>query len=271
MPPKRLNEALSGVVEDCVNTVGVDLNTASPALLEKVSGVSSAVSKNIVKYREENGAFQSRSELKKVPKLGPKAFEQCAGFLRVSESKNVLDNTAVHPESYAVAKALLERCGFTLEDVRAGRLDGLRDKVAQAGEETLAKQLDTGVPTLRDIVTELLRPGRDPRDELPPPLLRTDVLSMEDLKPGMELMGTVRNVIDFGAFIDIGVHQDGLVHISPDQRPVHQTPQRGAQGRRHCEGLGALRRRQKEAHFPHHADLRSGRAYGESHVSEAES
>ena len=214
MPPKRLNEALSGVVEDCVNTVGVDLNTASPALLEKVSGVSSAVSKNIVKYREENGAFQSRSELKKVPKLGPKAFEQCAGFLRVSESKNVLDNTAVHPESYAVAKALLERCGFTLEDVRAGRLDGLRDKVAQAGEETLAKQLDTGVPTLRDIVTELLRPGRDPRDELPPPLLRTDVLSMEDLKPGMELMGTVRNVIDFGAFIDIGVHQDGLVHIS---------------------------------------------------------
>ena len=214
MPPKRLNEALSGVVEDCVNTVGVDLNTASPALLEKVSGVSSAVSKNIVKYREENGAFQSRSELKKVPKLGPKAFEQCAGFLRVSESKNVLDNTAVHPESYAVAKALLERCGFTLEDVRAGRLDGLRDKVAQAGEEALAKQLDTGVPTLRDIVTELLRPGRDPRDELPPPLLRTDVLSMEDLKPGMELMGTVRNVIDFGAFIDIGVHQDGLVHIS---------------------------------------------------------
>ena len=214
MPPKRLNEALSGVVEDCVNTVGVDLNTASPALLEKVSGVSSAVSKNIVKYREENGAFQSRSELKKVPKLGPKAFEQCAGYLRVSESKNVLDNTAVHPESYAVAKALLERCGFTLEDVRAGRLDGLRDKVAQAGEEALAKQLDTGVPTLRDIVTELLRPGRDPRDELPPPLLRTDVLSMEDLKPGMELMGTVRNVIDFGAFIDIGVHQDGLVHIS---------------------------------------------------------
>src|SRR5699024_6140457 len=199
MPQKRLTEALGGVVEDCVNSVGVDLNTASPSLLEKVAGLSAAVSKNIVTYREENGAFHSRAELKKVPKLGPKAFEQCAGFLRVSESENVLDNTAVHPESYAVAKALLERCGFQLEDVRAGRLDGLRDKVAQAGEEALAKQLDTGVPTLRDIVTELLRPGRDPRDELPPPLLRTDVLSMEDLKPGMELMGTVRNVIDFGA------------------------------------------------------------------------
>ena len=214
MPPKRLNEALSGVVEDCVNTVGVDLNTASPSLLEKVSGVSGTVSKNIVKYREENGAFQSRSELKKVPKLGPKAFEQCAGFLRVSESKNVLDNTAVHPESYSAAKALLELCGYDLEDVRTGKLAGLREKVAGIGEEIAAQKLGIGVPTLQDIVTELLRPGRDPRDELPPPLLRTDVLSMEDLKPGMELMGTVRNVIDFGAFVDIGVHQDGLVHIS---------------------------------------------------------
>lgn len=214
MPPKRLNEALSGVVEDCVNTVGVDLNTASPALLEKVSGVSAAVSKNIVQYREENGAFQSRAELKKVPKLGPKAFEQCAGFLRVSESKNVLDNTAVHPESYAAARALLEHCGYSLPDVRAGKLGGLREKVLELGEEAVAQSLGIGVPTLQDIVTELLRPGRDPRDELPPPLLRTDVLSMEDLKPGMELMGTVRNVIDFGAFVDVGVHQDGLVHIS---------------------------------------------------------
>lgn len=214
MPPKRLNEALSGVVEDCVNTVGVDLNTASPSLLEKVAGVSGAVSKNIVQYREENGAFQSRTQLKKVPKLGPKAFEQCAGFLRVSESKNVLDNTAVHPESYAAAKALLELCGYSLNDLRAGKLDGLREKVAEIGEDAAAKRLDIGVPTLHDIVTELLRPGRDPRDELPPPLLRTDVLSMEDLKPGMELTGTVRNVIDFGAFVDIGVHQDGLVHIS---------------------------------------------------------
>ena len=214
MPPKRLNEALSSVVEDCVNTVGVDLNTASPALLEKVSGVSAAVSKNIVQYREENGAFQSRAELKKVPKLGPKAFEQCAGFLRVSESKNVLDNTAVHPESYAAARDLLEHCGYSLPDVRAGKLGGLREKVSELGEEAVAQSLGIGVPTLQDIVTELLRPGRDPRDELPPPLLRTDVLSMEDLKPGMELMGTVRNVIDFGAFVDVGVHQDGLVHIS---------------------------------------------------------
>ena len=271
MPPKRLNEALSGVVEDCVNTVGVDLNTASPALLEKVSGVSSAVSKNIVKYREENGAFQSRSELKKVPKLGPKAFEQCAGFLRVSESKNVLDNTAVHPESYAVAKALLERCGFTLEDVRAGRLDGLRDKVAQAGEEALAKQLDTGVPTLRDIVTELLRPGRDPRDELPPPLLRTDVLSMEDLKPGMELMGTVRNVIDFGAFIDIGVHQDGLVHISQiSDRYIKHPSEVLKVGDIVKVWVLSVDTKKKRISLPMRARS-APRAYGESHVSEAES
>lgn len=214
MPPKRLNEALSGVVEDCVNNVGVDLNTASPSLLEKVAGVSATVSKNIVTYREENGMFRSRTELKKVPKLGPKAFEQCAGFLRVAESKNVLDNTAVHPESYNAAKALLEQCGYTPEDVRTGGIGELKQKVEALGEESLAQKLGIGVPTLQDIVTELLRPGRDPRDELPPPLLRTDVLSMEDLKPGMELKGTVRNVIDFGAFVDIGVHQDGLVHIS---------------------------------------------------------
>ncbi len=214
MPKKRLDEALGGVVEDCVNTVGVDLNTASPSLLEKVAGLSGTVSKNIVTYREENGAFASRSELKKVPKLGPKAFEQCAGFLRVSESKNILDNTAVHPESYDAAKALLGLCGYDMKDLKANRLTGLREKVAEIGEKAAAEQLQIGVPTLHDIVTELLRPGRDPRDELPAPMLRTDVLSMEDLKPGMELDGTVRNVIDFGAFVDIGVHQDGLVHIS---------------------------------------------------------
>lgn len=214
MPQKRLNEALGGVVEDCVNSVGVDLNTASPALLEKVSGISTTVSKNIVAYREENGAFHSRAELKKVPKLGPKAFEQCAGFLRVAESDNILDNTAVHPESYAAAKGLLELCGYCLEDVKENKIGALRERVASIGEEEAARKLGIGVPTLRDMTAELLRPGRDPRDELPPPVLRKDVLDMKDLKPGMELTGTVRNVIDFGAFVDIGVHQDGLVHIS---------------------------------------------------------
>ena len=214
MPKKRMDEALGGVVEDCVNNVGVDLNTASPSLLEKVAGISSTLSKNIVTYREENGAFSSRAELKKVPKLGPKAFEQCAGFLRVSESANILDNTAVHPESYDAAKALLKLCGYDIKKMKRDGISDLRDKVAGIGEENAAKQLSVGVPTLHDIVTELLRPGRDPRDELPKPMLRTDVMSMEDLKPGMELTGTVRNVIDFGAFVDIGVHQDGLVHIS---------------------------------------------------------
>ena len=214
MPPKQLGEALGGVVEDCVNTVGVDLNTASPSLLEKVSGVSAAVSKNIVAYREEHGAFTSRAELKKVPKLGPRAFEQCAGFLRVPESRSVLDNTAVHPESYGAAEKLLSLCGRDLNDVKSGSLGDLTADVERIGFAKAAEQVGVGEPTLRDIVAELLRPGRDPRDELPPPLLRTDVLSMEDLKPGMELTGTVRNVIDFGAFIDIGVHQDGLVHIS---------------------------------------------------------
>ena len=210
MPQKRLAEALGGVVEDCVNTVGVELNTASPSLLEKVAGLSTAVSKNIVAYREENGAFHSRAELKKVPKLGPKAFEQCAGFLRVSESPNVLDHTAVHPESYAAAKKLLELTGIR------GQKDfsGLAQQVQAMGEETVAQQLEIGVPTLRDMVKELLQPGRDPRDELPAPMLRTDVMKLEDLQPGMQLKGTVRNVIDFGAFVDIGVHQDGLVHIS---------------------------------------------------------
>ncbi len=214
MPKKRLDEALGGVVEDCVNNVGVDLNTASPSLLERISGLSAAVSKNIVKYREENGAFTSRNELKKVNKLGPKAFVQCAGFLRVPESKNVLDNTGVHPESYGAAKELLKLCGFGEDDVKNGSLSGLADKVAALGEESVAQQIGVGVPTLQDIVKELLKPGRDPRDELPPPLLRTDILELKDLKPGMELTGTVRNVIDFGAFVDIGVHQDGLVHIS---------------------------------------------------------
>ena len=214
MPKKRLDEALGGVVEDCVNNVGVDLNTASPSLLERISGLSAAVSKNIVKYREENGAFTSRNELKKVNKLGPKAFVQCAGFLRVPESKNVLDNTGFHPESYGAAKELLKLCGFEEDDVKNGSLSGLADKVAALGEESVAQQIGVGVPTLQDIVKELLKPGRDPRDELPPPLLRTDILELKDLKPGMELTGTVRNVIDFGAFVDIGVHQDGLVHIS---------------------------------------------------------
>lgn len=214
MPKKQLDEALGGVVEDCVNTVGVDLNTASPSLLSRVSGVSPTVSQNIVAYREENGAFKSRNELKKVAKLGPKAFLQCAGFLRVAESSNVLDNTAVHPESYDAAKQLLELCGFTLADIKSGKIKGLKAKVEELGEATLAKKIGVGVPTLQDIITELLRPGRDPRDELVQPLLRKDVLDMKDLREGMELDGTVRNVIDFGAFVDIGVHQDGLVHVS---------------------------------------------------------
>jgi len=214
MPPKRMDEALGGVVEACVNSVGVDLNTASPSLLSHVAGVSTTVSKNIVAYREENGAFSSRKELLKVPKLGPKAFEQCAGFMRVPESKNVLDNTAVHPESYAAATELLRLCGFSLSDVTSGAIAELRDRVAGMGEQSIADSLGVGVPTLDDIITELLRPGRDPRDELPKPLLRSEVMDIKDLKPGMELDGTVRNVIDFGAFVDIGVHQDGLVHIS---------------------------------------------------------
>ncbi len=214
MPKKRLDEALGGVVEDCVNTVGVDLNTASPALLSRVSGISATVSKNIVSYREENGAFKSRSELKKVSKLGPKAFLQCAGFLRVAESNNILDNTAVHPESYEAAKKLLELCGYSLNDIKNCKISDLRQKVDEMDKEKIAEKLEIGVPTLEDIITELLRPGRDPRDELVKPLLRKDVLDIKDLKEGMELDGTVRNVIDFGAFVDIGVHQDGLVHIS---------------------------------------------------------
>ncbi len=213
MPQARLSETLDGVVEDCVNAVGVDLNTASAQLLSKVAGISGTVSKNIVTYRQENGVFTKRDQLKKVPKLGPKAFEQCAGFLRV-QGENVLDNTGVHPESYAAAKQLLSVCGYTAEDVKNGAVKGLAQRVEQQGVETLAEKLSIGAPTLWDIVKELQKPGRDPRDELPKPMLRQDVMSMEDLKPGMELKGTVRNVIDFGAFVDIGVHQDGLVHIS---------------------------------------------------------
>lgn len=214
MPKKKLDEALGGVVEDCVNSVGVDLNTASPSLLSRVAGISSTVSKNIVLYREENGEFKSRSELKKVPKLGPKAFEQCAGFLRVSESKNILDNTAVHPESYDAAKKLLNLTEYSLNDIKNNNLSELQTRIDKIGEDKIASEIGIGVPTLKDIVKELLRPGRDPRDELPAPILRTDILDLKDLKEGMELTGTVRNVIDFGAFIDIGVHQDGLVHIS---------------------------------------------------------
>lgn len=214
MPQKELSAELDGVVESCVNSVGVDLNTASPQLLSRVAGVSSAVAKNIVAYREENGSFTSRSELKKVAKLGPKAFEQCAGFLRVAESKNVLDNTAVHPESYSAAKELLKVCEVSENDIKSGNITKLQSQVQTIGTSALAQKLDIGEPTLVDIVSELSKPGRDPRDELPKPLLRTDVMGMEDLKAGMELNGTVRNVIDFGAFVDIGVHQDGLVHIS---------------------------------------------------------
>ena len=214
MPQARLDETLRGVVEDCVNSVGADLNTASAPLLTYVAGLTSATAKNIVKYREENGAFTARGQLLKVPKLGPKAFEQCAGFLRLSESENVLDNTGVHPESYAAAEKLLALTGYTLADVKAGAIGELRERVKALGEETAAQQCGVGVPTLRDVVGELMKPGRDPRDELPRPILRTDVMEMKDLKPGMELTGTVRNVIDFGVFVDIGVHQDGLVHIS---------------------------------------------------------
>ncbi|MCI2058784.1 MAG: RNA-binding transcriptional accessory protein [Oscillibacter sp.] len=209
MPEKRLGEALSGVVEDCVNAVGVDVNTASPSLLGYVAGLNGTTAKNVVKYREENGAFTARKQLLKVPKLGPRAFEQCAGFLRVPESKSPLDNTAVHPESYAAAESLLRLTGRTL-----GSTAGLETAIGAIGWAAAAEACGVGEPTLRDIAAELQKPGRDPRDELPRPILRTDVLELKDLKPGMVLTGTVRNVIDFGVFVDIGVHQDGLVHIS---------------------------------------------------------
>ena len=214
MPPKQLDETLGGVVEDCVNKVGVDLNTASAPLLSYVSGLSAAVAKNVVAYREENGAFTARPQLKKVAKLGPKAFEQCAGFLRIPGAKNVLDNTGVHPESYDAAQSLLDLFGYKKEDVKKGKVSDLEKRVQEMGAAAAAQACGIGVPTLRDIVAELVKPGRDLRDELPPPMLRTDVMDMKDLKPGMQMKGTVRNVIDFGVFVDIGVHQDGLVHIS---------------------------------------------------------
>lgn len=215
MPQARMNEALSGVVEDCVNSVGVDLNTASYSLLSYISGINSAVAKNIVAYREENGSFTDRKELMKVPKLGKKAFEQCAGFLRVRDGKNPLDNTAVHPESYSATEALLKECGFTLADIQNGGAVGITEKAENIGLENISHNLNIGVPTLTDIIGELKKPGRDLRDELPPPLLRSgDIMEVKDLKAGMELVGTVRNIIDFGAFVDIGVHTDGLVHIS---------------------------------------------------------
>ena len=213
-PQKRLDETLSGVVEDCVNAVGVDVNTASASLLSRVAGINAATAKNIVAYREAHGAFTGRRQLLKVPKLGPKAFQQCAGFLRVPESASVFDHTGVHPESYDAAQALLTLCGYTLADVRDGKIGMLPQKLKLFGEEKAAAQLGIGLPTLRDIVRELTRPGRDVRDDLPAPVLRTDVLDIKDLKPGMTLTGTVRNVVDFGVFVDIGVHQDGLVHIS---------------------------------------------------------
>jgi len=214
MPQKQLSDSLRGVVEDCVNSVGVDLNTASPSLLSYVSGLGESLARNVVAYREENGAFTSRAQLKKVPKLGPKAFQQCAGFLRVAESREPLDNTAVHPESYEAARKLLTLCDYDPKTVRAADLGELKSRLETYGTEKAAAACGVGVPTLLDIAAELQKPGRDPRDELPAPILRTDVLDLKDLAPGMVLSGTVRNVIDFGAFVDIGVHQDGLVHIS---------------------------------------------------------
>lgn len=214
MPQARLDEALDGVVEDCVNAVGVDVNTASPSLLRRVSGLNAATAKNIVVYREEHGPFTARKQLLKVPKLGPKAYQQCAGFLRVPESAQVLDRTAVHPESYEAAEKLLTLCGYTPEDVARGALACLPGRLEQVGAQRAEAYCGAGMLTLRDVAQELLKPGRDPRDELPAPVLRTGVMDLKDLKPGMVLTGTVRNVVDFGAFVDIGVHQDGLVHIS---------------------------------------------------------
>ena len=214
MNQKRLGEALGGVVEDCVNSVGVDLNTASSQLLQYVSGINTTIANNIVKYREEEGRFKNRNQLKKVGKLGPKAFEQCAGFLRISDGENILDNTSVHPESYVAANKLIKHLGYTEEDIRDNKIGDIREKVQEKNIAKVAEEIGVGVPTLRDIIEEIVKPGRDPRDSVEQPLLREDVMSMEDLKPDMILTGTVRNVIDFGAFVDIGVHQDGLVHIS---------------------------------------------------------
>lgn len=214
MNQRRLDDSLGGVVEYCVNNVGVDLNTASPSLLSYVSGVNASVAKNIEEYRKENGKFTERKQLKKVKKLGDKAFEQCAGFLRIPDGKNILDNTSVHPESYDAAVKLLSVMGYALEDVKNRNIGDLKGRIEKRGFTSIAAEIGIGVPTLRDISNELIKPGRDPRDELPKPMLRTDIMKLEDLKPGMVLQGTVRNVADFGAFVDIGVHQDGLVHIS---------------------------------------------------------
>ncbi len=214
MPPKELDAALDAVIEDAVNSVGVDLNTASAPLLSRVSGINSTIASNIVDFRDENGEFTSRSQLKKIPKLGAKAFEQCAGFLRIPESKNPLDHTGVHPESYDAAKELLKIFSYTPDDIGSEEVAAIKQNVQLLGEEKVAEKLGIGIPTLKDIIKELIAPGRDPRDELPKPMLRTDVMDIKDLKPGMEMTGTVRNVTDFGAFIDIGVHEDGLVHIS---------------------------------------------------------
>lgn len=215
MPKARMDEALTGVVEDCVNSVGVDLNTASHSLLSYISGINASIAKNIVAYREENGCFTDRKQLLKVAKLGPKAYEQCAGFLRVADGKNPLDNTAVHPESYEAAKKIIDECGFTLADLSENKTSEIPAAAQKIGISKIAENAGIGVPTVNDILKELSKPGRDPRDELPPPLMRSgDIMELKDLKPGMELMGTVRNVIDFGCFVDIGVHEDGLVHIS---------------------------------------------------------
>ena len=211
MNQKRLSEALGGVVEDAVNSVGVDLNTASPSLLSYISGINGTIAKNIVVYREENGVFKNRAQLKKVAKLGPKAYEQCAGFLRIQDGDNILDNTSVHPESYEATEKLIEIIGCTKSEIGTKEFNAKLEKV---NKDEVALKLGIGVPTLADIIKELQKPGRDPRDEIAPPVLRTDVMDMKDLKPGMIMTGTVRNVIDFGAFVDIGVHQDGLVHIS---------------------------------------------------------
>lgn len=215
MPKARMDEALTGVVEDCVNSVGVDLNTASHSLLSYISGINASIAKNIVAYREENGCFTDRKQLLKVAKLGPKAYEQCAGFLRVADGKNPLDNTSVHPESYEAAKKIIDECGFTLADLSENKTAEIPAAAQKIGISKIAENAGIGVPTVNDILKELSKPGRDPRDELPPPLMRSgDIMELKDLKPGMELMGTVRNVIDFGCFVDIGVHEDGLVHIS---------------------------------------------------------
>ncbi len=214
MPEARLDEVLNGVLEDCVNSVGVDLNTASPSLLSHVAGLNSGIANNIIAYREENGKFKQRKELLKVAKLGAKAYEQCAGFLRIRDGKNILDNTAVHPESYEATEKLLKLFDYTDDDVKNRKLDDLPNKIKARGEQKTAEEVGLGVPTMNDIVIELLKPGRDVRDSLPKPELRSDIMDINDLKVGMELKGTVRNVIDFGAFVDLGVHQDGLLHIS---------------------------------------------------------